>query len=171
MNELLARSRKDGLYVASKDLPPQFDRSLFRPVASDHKIFEEHFGENPAIHLELRPAKLQFVHVTVVANVLIARNGFQTAAAIRFNERRNVRIPPVSIRNHVRKDPRIAHQFHIARMRQYRDRELDSREGIEQAAVLIQRDPLIEQVLPLIDTGFIDSPVNPDHEVKWQVVL
>ena len=63
----------------------------------------------------------------------------------------------------------VADEFLVARLGQDRDRKRHLREGIEQPAILDQRRPLIEQVLPLENALLVDAAVDADHQIERQV--
>ena len=74
-------------------------------------------------------------------------------------------------RQDVGKDPREADEFVVERPGEDRHREAHPRKGIEQRRVVGQRQPPVEEILPLVDPTGIDGPADPDHEVEGEMAI
>ena len=158
-------------HIPSQIEPSQLDGPFFAPAKVYNKVLGQNLRENSAIHAKFRQCEFQFVHVAVVADLFRFRHGLQPTAAVLLNEGRDIRVPPVAVRDDVREYPRVADQFLIACLCEDRDRKRDLRKRVKELAVEDQRGSFVEQVLPLENAGLVHPPVDTDHQVKRQRVL
>ena len=89
---------EDRLDIAAQYLSAKSHCFFFRPATADDEVASQHAGKHLTVHTKLRQREFQLVHIAVVANLLCAGNGFETAAAIQFDVSGNVGIPPVTVR-------------------------------------------------------------------------
>ena len=157
--------------VAAEHAAAEVDGLLFAPAAFDDEPLGQNLGQDSLVHGELRQAEFELVGVAVVADLFGLRHGFQPGGRVVLDVRGRVRVPPVAVGDHVRKDPGVAHQFLVRDARQHGDRERDLREGVEQFLVLNQRDAAVVQILALIDAAAIDGAVDADHQIERQLEL
>src|SRR5687768_15577526 len=102
---------EDSLQVAAEHAAAEIERLRFAPAAVDDEAFGEYFGENALVHPELGQHEFELVRIAVVADLLGLRNGLESCGRIMLDIRGRVRVPPMAIRDDVRKDPSVAHQF------------------------------------------------------------
>ena len=111
-------SQENRFDVAAEVLFAEGDGLLFGPAAIDNEPLGEDVGEDALVHVELGQGEFQLVHVAVVADLLVARYGFQAGGGVLLNVGRDIGIPPVAVRVDVGKNPGVTDQFLIRDARQ-----------------------------------------------------
>ena len=154
-----------------QDLKAQIDRAFFSPVAIHHETLRENFGEDPFVHSEFRQSKFKLVHVTVVANLFCAGNGFESRREVSFDEGRRVGVPPVTVGDDIGENPGVAGQFLIGHAGQYRDREHHFGKRVEQVLILDQRDATVVEVLTLENPLWVHRSVDTNHQIEGKFEL
>jgi len=82
------------------------------------------------------------------------------------NEGGCIAVPPVPVCNHVGKNPSVIDEFLVADRCEYRNRESDTWETIEQIGVLDHRPSGVVQVLSLVDSGRVHFAIHTDHQIE-----
>ena len=80
-------------------------------------MVREDARQNLSVHVKLGPDKFQFVCVAVVSNLLCLWDCLESGCSVSRDERRCVAVPPVSIRNDIRKNPGVANKFLVGNTR------------------------------------------------------
>ena len=162
---------EDSFNISTQDKFAKIDRPGFAPTLIDDKVSGKNMGQNPAVHSKLRQREFEFVHVTIVTDIFRLGHCLKTSTAVEFDVGRDIRIPPVSVHDNVGENPTVADQLLIADLGQHRNRKGHLWEGIEEFPIQNQRCAMVEQILSLEYAVLVDTPVNADHQIKWQLVF